>query len=224
MSKRRRSEDQVSSYFHVKPDQKFKTVLNFFRSSPISILEGAPGTGKDYMSLYFALDELKNRSVSKILLCKPAVEVGRSIGFLKGDEKEKTELYFESFMDNLRKLVGSSETNSLIAGRKIEFKILQYVRGNTFDDAIVILSEAQNCNLHELVSFTTRIADSCRLLMNGDVLQSDIHDSGLAKFIELFGSLGCIERMMLDDTYQNRSKYIIEINKIYASYLANNSR
>lgn len=213
-----------SGYFHLHPSEKQKGVVNFLRSNMISIIEGEAGTGKDFCCLFYALDEIRNGSkgFDKIVITKPVVEVGKSMGFLPGPEQEKTDVYSQSFGDNLIKMVGIEEARKITNAKKLEFSPINFCRGNTIDNAIVILSEAQNCTLHELVTFTTRISDSSRLLVNGDILQADIRNSGFKKYIELFGQVEDIGYLCLDESYQMRSPLIVHINRIYRQYLKDN--
>lgn len=132
---------------------------------------------------------------------------------------EKYAPYEQSFIDNLQRIVGTYESNSLLNGKKISFQPINFVRGSTFRNAVVILSEAQNCTLHELVSFTTRVADDSKLLINGDLLQADIKNSGLKKYIELFSNIEGIDYLELGPEFQMRSKLIVDINRIYRNYL-----
>ncbi len=208
-----------TSYFKCEPTKLQKGILNFFRQNEISIITGDPGCGKDFCSLYFALEMLKAGAVEKILITKPIVEVGKSMGFLPGSESEKYAPYEQSFVDNLQRIVGNYETNSLINGQRIIFQPINFVRGNTFRNAIVILSEAQNCTLHELVSFTTRVADDSKLLVNGDLYQSDMKQSGFRTYIDLFSDIEGIDYMELGPEYQMRSKLIVDITNKYKEYL-----
>jgi len=210
--------DFNSSFFKCEPTKLQKGVLNFFRQNEISIITGQPGTGKDFISLYFALEMLKAGSIERIIITKPIVEVGKSMGFLPGLE-DKTKPYEQSFVDNLQRIVGTYESNSLLNGKKVLFQPINFVRGNTFRNSVVILSEAQNCTLHELVSFTTRVADDSKLLINGDLLQADIRNSGLKKYIELFSNIEGIDYKELGEEFQMRSKLIVDINRVYRNYL-----
>lgn len=218
-SKPHYSNEFNTSFFKCEPTKLQKGVLSFFRQNEISIITGEPGCGKDFVSLYFALEMLRAGSVERILITKPIVEIGKSIGFLPGSESEKYAPYEQSFIDNLQRIVGTYESNSLLNGKKISFQPINFVRGSTFRNSVVILSEAQNCTLHELVSFTTRVADDSKLLINGDLLQADIKNSGFKKYIELFSNIEGIDYLELGPEFQMRSKLIVDINRVYKEYL-----
>jgi phosphate starvation-inducible protein PhoH len=210
-----------SSYFVNNPTNLQKEVVNFIRQKGISLIEGQAGTGKDFCSMFYALNELyhNNSSYEKIIVTKPIISVGKELGFLPGTEQEKVGVFEESIHHNIIKLIGSDGLRGLVNSKKIEFVPITFCRGNTFDNSIVIMTESQNANLHELITFVTRVADSSKLILNGDTMQSDIKNSGFATFIELYKNVEGINYMYLDDSYQMRSRLIVEINKIYREYL-----
>lgn len=210
-----------SVHFQCHPTELQKGVINFFRTYSISVLEGEAGTAKDFCSMYFALNEFfhGNAECEQILVTKPLVEVGRGVGFLPGPICEKTAPYEDSISSNVIKLIGEQGHRALVNSKKLEFVPINYVRGDTFENSIIILTEAQNCTLHELITFVTRVADSSRLLINGDTLQSDIKNSGFATFITLMQEVEEMGFMRLDERYQMRSELIVKINRVYREYM-----
>ena len=206
--------------FRVELKENQKEIIQKLKENEITILLGNAGTAKDFMQLFRAVDGLVRKEFEKIIICKPVVEIGRSMGFLPGLE-EKTAPYARSFYDNLAKIVGKDRVAHLKL--KIEFQALNFVRGNTFDEnSVVILSEAQNLTLHEIISFVTRLPESSKLFINGDLDQSDIKNSGLPDFLEIVKDIEDIKIIKLDDSFQMRRKLITTITKKYNEFKKNN--
>ncbi len=208
-----------AEFFRVDLEKNQKEVVNFLRENEISIIVGEAGTGKDFMQMYRAIDGLKKKEFEKIVLMKPIVEIGKSMGYLPGDSNDKTGPYEKSFYENLVKLIGKEEAQKL--KNKIVFEPSNFIRGNTWDYSAVILSEAQNCTLHELVTITTRLSSSSKLYINGDLFQSDIRNSGLKVFTDITKNIEGVGYRELDDSYQMRNPMIVEINRAYRKYLNN---
>ncbi len=135
-------------------------------------------------------------------------------------ELDKIAPYAKSFYDNLAKIVGKDRVAHIKP--KIEFEAVNFLRGNTFDEnSVIILSEAQNLTLHELMSFITRLPESSKLFINGDLDQSDIKDSGLNDFLEILKDDEEIEIIELGDSFQMRRKLITRLTKKYNEYRRN---
>jgi len=199
----------------LKPIQR--PIINFFNANNLSVLIGEAGTGKDFTCLFYAIEQLVQKNYEGIVITKPVVEVGKGMGFLPGMESEKIAPYKKSFDDIITKLLGPSESKKYLP--KIKFEAVDFCRGNTFESQIVILSEAQNLTLHELMTFTTRFSDSSKMIINGDTLQADIKNSGLAKFIELMSDVEGLGVLELGPEHQMRHPIIVELNKRYREYL-----
>ena len=196
-----------------------KPVANFLKSNLISIVLGEAGCSKDFVQLFSAVEGVQNKEFERIIITKPIVEMGRSIGFLPGDE-EKLNPYKKSFYSNLLKIVGKESMSSISS--KLEFEHLGFQRGNTFPEySVIILSEAQNLTLHELISYTTRVPSTSKLFVNGDFSQSDIgNKSGLNDYLRIMGNIEGVGIALLDPKkHQMRSKIITDINKNYIDLL-----
>jgi len=158
------------------------------------ILAGSAGTGKTFLALYLALDEMLNEpEYDKIIIVRSVVAV-REIGYLPGKLEEKTAVFetpYKMICDEL--FEGNAAYNKMINSHQIQFETTSYIRGKTFDRAIIIVDEMQNCNFHELDSIMTRVGEHCRIIFAGDYLQSDFKSDGerdgLMKFLNI------IERM-----------------------------
>ncbi len=149
---------------------------------------GSAGSGKTFLAVALAIKMLKKRSCEKIILSRPAVEAGESLGYLPGDLKEKVDPYLRPLYDALYEMLGQKETENLINKGVIEIAPLAYMRGRTLDNAFVILDEAQNASLNQLKMFLTRLGFNSKMVVTGDISQVDLknkNDSGLKKSIDL---------------------------------------
>ncbi|XRD27083.1 PhoH family protein [Lysinibacillus fusiformis] len=135
---------------------------------------GPAGTGKTYLAVVMATQALKNGHVKRIILTRPAVEAGESLGFLPGDLKEKVDPYLRPLYDALNDIYGSEQTQRLIERGTIEIAPLAYMRGSTLDDAFVILDEAQNTTHQQMKMFLTRLGFGSKMVITGDKTQIDL--------------------------------------------------
>ncbi|WP_108669607.1 PhoH family protein [Peribacillus acanthi] len=135
---------------------------------------GPAGTGKTYLAVVMAVNALKNGSVKKIILTRPAVEAGESLGFLPGDLKEKVDPYLRPLYDALHDILGLDQTARLLERGIIEIAPLAYMRGRTLDDAFVILDEAQNTTQAQMKMFLTRLGFGSKMVITGDKSQIDL--------------------------------------------------
>lgn len=149
---------------------------------------GPAGTGKTYLAVVMAINELKSGKVKRIILTRPAVEAGESLGFLPGDLKEKVDPYLRPLYDALHDLLGTEQTQRMIERGTIEIAPLAYMRGRTLDDAFVILDEAQNTTEAQMKMFLTRLGFGSKMVITGDRTQIDLPKgvkSGLVRSEEI---------------------------------------
>lgn len=135
---------------------------------------GPAGTGKTYLAVVMAVAALKRGDVERIILTRPAVEAGESLGFLPGDLKEKVDPYLRPVYDALYQIIGAEHTTRLLDRGVIEIAPLAYMRGRTLDNAFVILDEAQNTTNQQMKMFLTRLGFGSKMIVNGDVTQIDL--------------------------------------------------
>ncbi|SER17883.1 phosphate starvation-inducible protein PhoH [Gracilibacillus ureilyticus] len=135
---------------------------------------GPAGTGKTYLAVVMAVQALKSGKVKRIILTRPAVEAGESLGFLPGDLKEKVDPYLRPLYDALHDVLGTEHTMRLIERGTIEIAPLAYMRGRTLDDAFVILDEAQNTTAAQMKMFLTRLGFGSKMVITGDITQVDL--------------------------------------------------
>ena len=147
-----------------------QTIENNF----ITLCEGPAGSGKDWCAVGKAVQYKFEGKIDKILICRPAVEAGERIGFLSGDFEEKLSPYVQHLYEILYKQVGQTTVIGWEKAKQLEICPLGLVRGRTFENCFIILSEAQNATLEQLKMFLTRIGQNCKMLINGDASQSDL--------------------------------------------------
>ncbi|MCF3941803.1 PhoH family protein [Oceanobacillus alkalisoli] len=151
-----------------------KVYADRIRATDLVFGFGPAGTGKTYLAVVMAVDALKKGLVKKIILTRPAVEAGESLGFLPGDLKEKVDPYLRPLYDALHDVLGVEHTARLIEREVIEIAPLAYMRGRTLDDAFVILDEAQNTTPAQMKMFLTRLGFGSKMVITGDITQIDL--------------------------------------------------
>jgi phosphate starvation-inducible PhoH-like protein len=179
---------------------------------------GPAGTGKTYTAVALAVRALKNKSVKKIILTRPAVEAGESLGFLPGDLKEKIDPYLRPLYDALDDMIPADKLNYYMTNRIIEVAPLAYMRGRTLDNAYIILDEAQNTTELQIKMFLTRIGPSAKAIITGDMTQIDLpknQQSGLGKAIHILQNINGIVHIELDGEDVVRHRLVKEIIKAY---------
>lgn len=179
---------------------------------------GPAGTGKTYTAVALAVRALKNKTVRKIILTRPAVEAGESLGFLPGDLKEKIDPYLRPLYDALDDMIPSDKLNYYMANRIIEIAPLAYMRGRTLDNSFIILDEAQNATDLQLKMFLTRIGPSAKAIITGDMSQVDLPKnqiSGLSKATSILKNIQGIAHIMLDEADVVRHRLVKQIIRAY---------
>jgi len=179
---------------------------------------GPAGTGKTYTAVALAVRALKNKAVRKIILTRPAVEAGESLGFLPGDLKEKIDPYLRPLYDALDDMIPADKLNYYMANRIIEIAPLAYMRGRTLDNSFIILDEAQNTTDLQLKMFLTRIGPSAKAIITGDMSQVDLpknQKSGLLKATRILQGIEGIAQIQLDEADVVRHRLVKHIIRAY---------
>jgi phosphate starvation-inducible PhoH-like protein len=179
---------------------------------------GPAGTGKTYTAVALAVRALKNKVVKKIILTRPAVEAGESLGFLPGDLKEKIDPYLRPLYDALDDMIPADKLGYYMSTRTIEIAPLAYMRGRTLDNAFIILDEAQNANDLQLKMFLTRIGANAKALITGDPTQIDLpknQRSGLEKASRILRNVDGIAHIELDEEDVVRHRLVKAIIRAY---------
>ncbi len=195
-----------------------KKLIEAAEHNDIVFAVGPAGTGKTYTAVALAVRALKNRLVKKIILTRPAVEAGESLGFLPGDLKEKIDPYLRPLYDALDDMIPAEKLQQFMINRVIEIAPLAFMRGRTLDNAFIILDEAQNCSTLQLKMFLTRLGPTAKCIVTGDLSQIDLpfhQKSGLRRAIDLLGRLDGISTVYLDADDVVRHRLVKEIIKAY---------
>lgn len=179
---------------------------------------GPAGTGKTYTAVALAVRALKNKSVKKIILTRPAVEAGESLGFLPGDLKEKIDPYLRPLYDALDDMIPADKLGYYMSTRVIEIAPLAYMRGRTLDNAFIILDEAQNATDLQIKMFLTRIGANAKAIITGDLTQVDLpkhQKSGLEKATRILRNIEGITHIELDEDDVVRHRLVKAIIRAY---------
>ena len=189
------------------------------RDNDVVISIGPAGTGKTYLAVALALDALYKKRVRRIVLARPAVEAGESLGFLPGDMQEKVDPYLRPLYDALEDMMPSDRVRKALEDLTIEIAPLAYMRGRTLSDAFVILDEAQNSTTAQMKMFLTRLGLNSQVVITGDKTQIDLprrEDSGLLQVEAILRGVDGIEFIYLDDTDVIRHRLVKDIIRAYA--------
>ncbi|RID89461.1 PhoH family protein [Peribacillus asahii] len=179
---------------------------------------GPAGTGKTYLAVVMAINALKDGRVKRIILTRPAVEAGESLGFLPGDLKEKVDPYLRPLYDALHDLLGVEQTQRMIERGTIEIAPLAYMRGRTLDDAFVILDEAQNTTEAQMKMFLTRLGFGSKMIITGDRSQIDLPKgikSGLIRVEEILKNVKGLSFVYLEQSDVVRHPLVARIITAY---------
>ncbi|MFA8299204.1 MAG: PhoH family protein [Hyphomicrobiales bacterium] len=182
---------------------------------------GPAGSGKTYTAVALAVKALKEKSVRRIILTRPAVEAGENLGFLPGDMKEKLDPYLQPLYDALRDMLPTQKLLTYLEDNTIEIAPLAYMRGRTLDNAFVILDEAQNCTDGQLKMFLTRMGKNAKFIVTGDISQIDLprnQKSGLVHAHRRLGDIKGISFIQLDVKDIVRHKLVGKIIEAYGKF------
>lgn len=195
-----------------------KNMVSALDKNDILFAIGPAGTGKTYTAVALAVRALKNKLVKKIILTRPAVEAGESLGFLPGDLKEKIDPYLRPLYDALDDMIPADKLGYYMTTRTIEIAPLAYMRGRTLDNAFIILDEAQNATDLQLKMFLTRIGANAKAIITGDMTQVDLprnQRSGLEKAVRILQNVDGIAHIKLDEEDVVRHRLVKAIIRAY---------
>jgi phosphate starvation-inducible PhoH-like protein len=195
--------------------------INLARKNDICFAIGPAGTGKTYLAVAIAVSALKRGLVKKLILARPAVEAGESLGFLPGDFREKIDPYLRPLYDSLDDMIPSEKLKNYIEKRIIEIVPLAYMRGRTLNNAYVILDEAQNSTTMQMKMFLTRLGGSSKAIVTGDITQIDLPSkqvSGLIQAKEILSKVEGVAFVYFDKSDVVRHKLVKDIIDAYEKF------
>ena len=170
--------------------------IEAIKKNTVTIAIGPAGTGKTYLAVALAVKALKNKEVTKIIITRPAVEAGEKLGFLPGDLQEKVDPYLRPLNDALQDMLGAESYQRHSERGDIEVAPLAYMRGRTLDDSFIILDEAQNTTPEQMKMFVTRFGYSSKVVITGDITQTDLpiySRSGLKEAVKVLAGIEGID-------------------------------
>ena len=203
-------------YAKTKGQKKYLDAVN---NHDITFAVGPAGTGKTYQAVASAVSALKNKIVNKIVITRPAVEAGESLGFLPGDLKEKIDPYLTPLYDALNDMIDRDKLKFFLDSKVIEIAPLAYMRGRTLHNAFIILDEAQNATTMQMKMFLTRLGVTSKAIITGDLTQIDLPNkklSGLIEAIDILKKIDGISCINFEATDVVRHSLVKEIIKAYS--------
>ena len=198
-----------------------KKLVEAFDNNAMIFAVGPAGTGKTYLSIALAVKALKEKTIKKIVLSRPAVEAGEKLGFLPGDMKDKIDPYLQPLYDALEDMLPQAKLQEMMEKHVIQIAPLAFMRGRTLSDAIVILDEAQNTTCAQIRMFLTRMGWNTKMIITGDMTQIDLpreQKSGLKEALNILSGIEGIEIVELNRKDIVRHKLVTRIVNAYEKY------
>lgn len=193
-----------------------KLALKTIDENTITIIEGSAGTGKSHCAVAYGLQMFLRNKYERLIFTRPIVEAGENIGFLPGDLRSKTDVYYWPIFDILKNFISWEEINDLIDYEKIILLPLAYIRGYTMKNAFAVLDEAQNATQMQLKLFLTRIGEGSKIVVTGDITQSDIgRQSGLEDAIDRLEGVKNLGVVRLTEDCIVRDPIVVDILQRY---------
>lgn len=198
-----------------------RKLVEAFNDNDMVFAIGPAGSGKTYTAIALAVRALKNKTIRRIILSRPAVEAGEKLGFLPGDMKEKIDPYLQPLYDALQDMIPAAKLQEHMDNGIIQIAPLAFMRGRTLNDAVVILDEAQNTTPQQIKMFLTRMGLNTKMIITGDVTQIDLpstQTSGLVQTLGILKGIKGISFVELDKRDIVRHKIVTQIVEAYEKY------
>ena len=195
-----------------------KHYCNAIKDNTITIGVGPAGTGKTYLAVAMAVTAFRSKEINRIILTRPAVEAGERLGFLPGDLQSKVDPYLRPLYDALFDMLGAETYQKYLERGNIEVAPLAYMRGRTLDDSFIILDEAQNTTSEQMKMFLTRLGNSSKMVITGDITQIDLPGgvkSGLKEAVKILKNIKDIKHVKFSEKDVVRHRLVQDIIKAY---------
>ena len=195
-----------------------KHYCNAIKDNTITIGVGPAGTGKTYLAVAMAATAFRSKEINRIILTRPAVEAGERLGFLPGDLQSKVDPYLRPLYDALFDMLGAETYQKYLERGNIEVAPLAYMRGRTLDDSFIILDEAQNTTSEQMKMFLTRLGNSSKMVITGDITQIDLPGgvkSGLKEAVKILKNIKDIKHVKFSEKDVVRHRLVQDIIKAY---------
>jgi len=191
-----------------------------YQTHDILFMNGPAGTGKTFLATGFGIFDIISKSKKKLVLCRPVVESGESLGYLPGELDEKVRPYMLPIYDCFEKICGSSSMDLEIVKKSVEVCPIAYIRGRSFEDSVIILDEAQNCTKKQLKLVLTRLGVNSKMIITGDPTQSDLpsSESGLEDLMARLNTIQGIGKMTFRENAIVRHPLVAKILKKIEDY------
>lgn len=196
-------------------------LIEAYHANDMVFAVGPAGTGKTYLSIALAVKALKEKTIKKIILSRPAVEAGEKLGFLPGDMKDKIEPYLQPLYDALEDMIPAAKLQDMMEKHIIQIAPLAFMRGRTLSDAVVILDEAQNTTPAQIRMFLTRMGWNTKMIVTGDMTQVDLpreQKSGLVEALKILNGIEGISIINLNQKDIVRHKLVTRIVNAYEAF------
>lgn len=218
VAKYKQEETWVDFNQNVKLTSKQQALNELVKKNKITLVTGPAGTAKTFTACYAASELLRDGLIKKIYITKPTETIGsHDLGALPGTLDEKLNVYLECFIHNFKEIIEGHHLKNLLEEKIIEFKPVQYIRGLTFKDCVLIIDESQTFDIKELMAIVTRLGSNCKMLFLGDVNQNDIDKKyvGLNIFKEIIQNLPLVSAFEFERKDIMRDPLLIEITDRY---------
>ncbi len=196
-------------------------LIEAYHANDMVFAVGPAGTGKTYLSIALAVKALKEKTIKKIILSRPAVEAGEKLGFLPGDMKDKIDPYLQPLYDALEDMIPAAKLQDMMEKHIIQIAPLAFMRGRTLSDAVVILDEAQNTTPAQIRMFLTRMGWNTKMIVTGDMTQVDLpreQKSGLVEALRILNGIEGISIINLNQKDIVRHKLVTRIVNAYEAF------